>query len=142
MSEWGFSTRIDVRFRDCDPMGHVNNAVYNTYLEIARFGYWRAIFGAPQGGEPGFILARMECDYRAPALPGDTLEVRLRVDGIGRSSFTFVGQIVRPADGTLILESRAVLVMYDYARQRPVPVPDHVRQRIEAHAGREFPRPV
>jgi acyl-CoA thioester hydrolase len=142
MSTWDFTTRIDVRFRDCDPMGHVNNAVYNTYLEIARFGYWRALFGELSPTGTSFIVARMEVDYRAPAEPGDVLEVRLRVDAIGRSSFVVVGQIARPADARVIVDSRGVMVMYDYARNRSVAVPDDVRRQIEAHAGREFPRPA
>jgi acyl-CoA thioester hydrolase len=142
MSGWDFSTTVDVRFRDCDPLGHANNAVYNTYLEVARFQYWRALFGDVSPRGTGFIVARMEMDYRAPADPGDALDVRLRVDGIGRSSVVIAAQIVRPADARVILDSRGVMVMYDHARGVSVPVPDDVRQRIERHAGREFPRPA
>ena len=45
-----FSHTLEVRFRDCDPMGHVNNAVYLTYLEQARLAQWRALwnFGRPE----------------------------------------------------------------------------------------------
>lgn len=48
-----FSHRLDVRFRDCDPMGHVNNAVYLTYLEQARLALWRSLwgFGSPRSGD-------------------------------------------------------------------------------------------
>ena len=44
MTEHAFRVHcpVEVRFRDCDPMGHVNNAVYLTYLELARFAYWSA----------------------------------------------------------------------------------------------------
>ena len=76
-----FSHPIEVRFRDCDPMGHVNNAVYLTYLEQARFAHWRALWGftleALPAGAPGVILARAEVDYRKPARYGDMLEVRI-----------------------------------------------------------------
>src|SRR5204862_743006 len=82
-----FTHRLEVRFRDCDPMGHVNNAVYLTYLESARFAWWRSAFGPLGLKEHGFILARIEIDYRKPAVPGDRLLIRLRVDGVGRSSF-------------------------------------------------------
>jgi acyl-CoA thioesterase FadM len=34
-----FVHRLAVRFRDCDPMGHVNNAVYLTYLEQVMYDY-------------------------------------------------------------------------------------------------------
>src|SRR4029079_6062661 len=84
---WRFEHELEVRFRDCDPMGHVNNAVYLTYLESARFAWWRSAFGPLGLKEHGFIVARVEIDYRKPALPGDRLLIRLRVDTVGRSSF-------------------------------------------------------
>ena len=88
-----FIHRLEVRFRDCDPMGHANNAVYLTYLEQARFAHWRSLwgFGTPQlpPGLPGVILARVECDYRRPTKYGDTLEIRLTVAEIGRTSFRY-----------------------------------------------------
>jgi acyl-CoA thioester hydrolase len=84
---WRFEYELEVLFRDCDPLGHVNNAVYLTYLEAARFAWWRNTFGAQGLKEHGFIVARVEIDYRKAALPGDRLLVRLRVEDIGRSSF-------------------------------------------------------
>jgi acyl-CoA thioester hydrolase len=131
MSAYRFSKRIEVRFRDCDPMGHVNNAVYLTYLEVARFAYCHHVFASDDARGAGFILARVECDFRAAAVMGEELEVRLRVARMGRSSFDFEGDIIRVRDGALILESRAVLVMYDYSRSAPVPIPEAARRRIE-----------
>ena len=85
-----FIHRLEVRFRDCDPMGHVNNAVYLTYLEQSRFNHWRSLwgFGDPQTPPemPGVILARVEADYKRPARYGETLEIRLIVAEIGRTS--------------------------------------------------------
>jgi acyl-CoA thioesterase FadM len=66
---WRFEYELEVLFRDCDPMGHVNNAVYLTYLEAARFAWWRNAFGAQGLKEHGFIVARVEIDYRKAALP-------------------------------------------------------------------------
>ena len=131
MSAWDFTARVEVRFRDCDPMGHVNNAVYNTYLEVARFKYWRAVFGDLVRGGTSFIVARMEMDYRAPAEPGDELEVRLRVDGIGRSSFVIAAQIVRPSDGRVI---RLAGCDGDVRLRAPGVDPD-ARRRAPAHRG-------
>ena len=129
-----FRHRIEVRFRDCDPMGHVNNAVYLTYLEQARFAHWREIWGMdfenlPEG-TPGVILARAEIDYRAPAKYGDTLEVRVGLDRIGRTSFAYVYEVVDHA-GKLVAEARTVQVMYDYAASRPAPISPELRQQLE-----------
>jgi acyl-CoA thioester hydrolase len=125
-----FVHRLEVRFRDCDPMGHANNAVYLTYLEQTRFAHWRSLwgFGSPQlpPGMPGVILARVECDYKRPARYGDTIEIRMRVAEIGRTSFRYEYEIV-DAEGRTMLRAKTVQVMYDYAAEKPVPIPDDIR---------------
>jgi acyl-CoA thioester hydrolase len=129
-----FTHRLEVRFRDCDPLGHVNNAVYLTYLEQARFFHWRALWGFGLEGlpadEPGVILARAEIDYKRPARYGDVLEIRIDLERIGRTSFTYAYEILDGA-GHLVASARTVQVMYDYAAGRPVPVPDSVRAKLE-----------
>ena len=122
--------RLEVRFRDCDPFGHVNNAVFLTYLEQARFSHWRALwgFGTPQvaAGMPGVILARVECDYKRQATYGETLDVRLSVAELGRTSFKYDYEIM-DAHGRTVLTAKTVQVMFDYASQKPVPIPDDIR---------------
>ncbi len=132
-----FSHPIEVRFRDCDPMGHVNHAVYLSYLEQARFAFWRTVIGAKGIDETGFILARAECDYRSAATLGDPLEVRLRVTAIGRSSFTFEYDVVDTAHDRLVASARTVQVTYDYRAQKSVPIPDDLRGKLERAAGRD-----
>lgn len=128
-----FRHRLEVRFRDCDPMGHVNNAVYLTYLEQARFAHWRAVWGFDVEGlpenAPGVILARAEIDYRRPARYGDTLEVRISLDRIGRTSFTYTYDIV-DQDDRVVAEAKSVQVMYDYASGRPVPLSEEMRNKL------------
>ena len=126
-----FSHTLQVRFRDCDAMGHANNAVYLTYLEETRFAYWRALWGpdlrAPSA--PGIILARAEIDYRRPAQYGDVLDIRMSLDGIGRTSITASYEIV-DQEGRVVANAKSVLVTYDYKAGRPVPVSDDVRARL------------
>lgn len=125
-----FIHRLEVRFRDCDPMGHANNAVYLTYLEQTRFSHWRSLwgFGTPQlpPGRPGVILARVECDYKRPAKYGDTLEIRMTIAELGRTSFHYEYEIV-DQEGKTVLTAKTVQVMYDYAAEKPVPIPDDIR---------------
>jgi acyl-CoA thioester hydrolase len=125
-----FIHRLEVRFRDCDPMGHANNAVYLTYLEQARFSHWRSLwgFGTPQlpPGLPGVILARVECDYKRPAKYGDTLEIRMTIADLGRTSFHYEYEIV-DQEGKTVLTAKTVQVMYDYDAGKPVPIPDDIR---------------
>ena len=129
-----YSYPVEVRFRDCDPMGHVNNAVYLTYLEVARFAYWRDVCGGRNWGEIGFIMARIEFDYKAAVEQGDTVHVRLGITKIGRSSFDFEYELV-DQNGRLIGTARTVQVMYDYAAKKPSPVPDTFRQQVNEFEG-------
>lgn len=128
-----FRHQIEVRFRDCDPMGHVNNAVYLTYLEQARFAHWREIWGMNferlPVGTPGVILAHAEIDYRRPSKYGDRLEVRIGLDTVGRTSFAYSYEVV-DAEDRVVATARTVQVMYDYAAEQPVPMSDELRARL------------
>lgn len=125
-----YTHRIEVRFADCDPLGHVNHAVYLSYAEQARFGLWRKLWGfngetaRTAAGGAGLILARVECDYRAPATYGDLLEVRLALVSIGRTSFTYDYEIVDVATARVMAAARTVLVLYDYEGAKPVVIDD------------------
>src|SRR5499426_3698414 len=122
-TDYAYRHRLTVRFRDCDAMGHVNHAVYFTYLEQCRLTCWREVTGTPSP-HTRVIIARAECDYRAPARFGDELEVRLLVGDVGRSSFTLIYEIVQAASGQLVANGKTVMVSYDYGAERPVPLPD------------------
>jgi acyl-CoA thioester hydrolase len=137
-----FTYQLAVRFRDCDAMGHVNNAVYLTYLEEARFHHWRAtglakrtIDSAPApdavvpADVPGVILARVEIDYRRAAKYGDRLRINLGVAAIGRTSFTYEYEVLDES-GALVATARTVIVCFDYAAGKPVPVSEEVREAL------------
>jgi acyl-CoA thioester hydrolase len=128
---WRFEYELEVLFRDCDPMGHVNNAVYLTYLEAARFAWWRNTFGAQGLTEHGFIVARVEIDFRKPALPGDRLLVRLRVEDIGRSSFKVGYEILNARTRELVAEAKSVQVAFDYTQGKSVPIAVSLRAKLE-----------
>src|SRR6185295_5355757 len=131
--DFAYRHRLSVRFRDCDAMGHVNHAVYFTYLEQCRLTYWRELTGTPSP-HTRVIIARAECDYRAPAHFGDELEVRLNIEAIGRSSFTLVYEIVK-VGGPLIAGGKTVMVSYDYAAGRSMPLSPETRALLEQVKG-------
>lgn len=128
-----FQHAIEVRFRDCDPLGHVNNAAYLTYLEQARLFYWRSLWGFGLDGvnaKPGVIMARAEIDYRLPARYGQTLQVRIDLAAVGKTSFTYDYEIV-DEEQRVVASARTVQVMYDYDAGRPVPIPDEIRAKMQ-----------
>jgi acyl-CoA thioester hydrolase len=121
-----FLHRERVRFRDCDSMGHANNAVYSTYLEEARIGVL--------GGLAAFILARVEIDFRSELRAGEDVEIRSRCPRVGTKSFD-LEHVLTSGDGRVVAEARSVLVAYDYERGESVAVPDEVRRRLRAVDG-------
>ena len=128
---FAFRHRVEVRFRDCDPMGHVNHAVYFTYLEQCRFAFWHHVTGRRAGPGAGIILVRAECDYRAPAFVGEQLDVGVNVADIGRSSFTLNYEIVNAATNQQLAEAKTVLVAYDYSAAVSMPLTAETRAMLE-----------
>jgi acyl-CoA thioester hydrolase len=124
---------ITVRFRDIDAMGHVNNAVFFTYLETARVDYMRDVVFELEGRDltqVGLILAQISCQFQAPIFYGQLVEVGTRVVEMRNSSFIIEHRI--EADGQLAALAEAVVVHYDYHAGRSVRIPDEIRARVEA----------
>lgn len=131
---------IAPRFRDTDAMGHINNAVYVTYLEVARQVYWARLDRDPDYRRVPFILANVHIDFRAEALVNEVLEVGIRLAWIGTRSFGFGYEIWEKTTGRTVVEATTVQVCYDYAARCTLPVPDDLRRRAEAFEGRSLER--
>lgn len=134
--EFTVTCEIRPRFRDTDAMGHINNAVHVTYLEVARVEYWRRLAGRLESGRVPFILAQVRVDYRSEALVDETFLVGIRCDWIGTKSFGFTYEIREQRSRRLVAEATSVQVCYDYAARRSMPVPEDLRRRMEALEGR------
>ena len=120
LSDFPFVVRERVRLRDIDAFGHVNNAVYSTYLEQARLdalGELRSV-----------ILARVEIDFRAEIRLGDEVEVHSRCSRIGTKSFDLEHEI-RVGD-RVAAEAKSVLVGIDYEARRSAPLTDELKERL------------
>ena len=137
MNDFRLEVPIDIRFRDIDSFGHVNNAVYFTYCEIARTVYGAKLFGPRHLRTEAFIMAHAELDYRSQAGEGDEVVVGIRVLSIGQSSFEFEYRIVEQRSQRLIAEGRSVQVTFDYRTNQKVPLPESVKDRILSFEGVE-----
>src|SRR5947209_4061766 len=111
---WAYTLAVEVNLRDLDALGHVNNAVYVTWLETARNRWVFGLTGKTRPDEFDFILARTVIDYRAPASFLDALGVSLRPVRVGRSSWELAYEIRDARDGRLLVEATSVLLSYDY----------------------------
>jgi acyl-CoA thioester hydrolase len=125
-----FVHRETVRFRDVDVMGHVNNAVFLTYMESARAAFLIELGAASGIDNLGIIVARIEIDFRAPISFGEDVEIGVRASRFGSKSFDLVYEL--RASGRLAAEAKSVCVGYDYGTGETVAIPDAWRERLAA----------
>ena len=132
-----FHTTIEVRFRDLDPLGHVNNAVYLTYFEIARSGYFNAVHGRPfTVDDIGVVVAEARVRYRSPAFYGERLRAEVATVALRSRSFELRYRLSDDESGRLIAEGGTVQVAYDQRARRTAVFSPAWRQEIEAFEGR------
>jgi len=139
---WTIVAPLRPRFRDTDAMGHINNAVYVTYLEVARQEYWREFKQDDNYRVVPFILAHVDIDFRSEALMHETLELCIRCSHVGTRSFGFDYAIRTAKSQRLVVEARTVQVFYDYEKKTSMPCPPEMRARLEAFEGRSLTREV
>jgi acyl-CoA thioester hydrolase len=125
-----FVHRERVRFRDLDALGHVNNAVFLTYIESARIAYLLDLGVASGVEDLGIIVARIEIDFRSPVGLGEDVEIRVQASRFGTKSFDLDHEL--RAGGRLVAEARTVCVGYDYGNGETVPIPEAWRERLAA----------
>ncbi len=124
-----FSTPIKIRFRDLDAFNHVNNAVYFTYMEMARVEYTTHLGLRPSDmPRPFFILASASCQYKVPIRLNMALSLKVRVSRLGNSSFDMEYHFVDEATGQLLATGHTTQVIYDYTESHSVPMPDDWRR--------------
>lgn len=134
---------------DTDGLGHVNNATYLSYFEMARAGYHAAMTGHPFGTGPDaasltFVIAEAHIAYRAPAFFGEPLACECRVSWASRSAFGLEYRVLSDggpiAPARLIADGSTVQVMYDLTADRVTRVSADLLARMEAFEGRPVPR--
>jgi acyl-CoA thioester hydrolase len=146
--EFRYRHPIEVRFNDTDALGHINNAVYLTYFEAARAGYYERLIGRPFGTGEGaelhtFLIAEATVHFRQPGFFGEPVVVECRVPWASRSSFGLeyrvqaTGSDAAPA--RLLADGTTVQVMFDLKAARVTRIPADLRRRFGEFEGRPIP---
>ena len=118
-----------VIFRDLDPFGHVNNAVYFTYFEWGRALVWWQYTGNPGPREIGFIVAHASCDFRIQ-LGLEPILICTRIGEMRTTSMDFLCEI-RKLDGNEVAAAgKVTVVLYDWARQSKIAITDELRRKV------------
>ena len=162
---------VQIRFRDLDPLAHVNNTVYFTYFEEARSYYfdhleawlneWPSreehqevesivshpplnprIQTRPSGSHYGLLVKEISCTFTLPLIRSDRVEVGVRVMHVGRTSFIMEHQIRDVNERERVFATgKSVMVWCNYRTGRPHPIPPSLRFAFEQMEKRKFPQP-
>lgn len=127
---WPFVVEHKVPWHELDAAGHVNNAVYLSYFEMARTQAYMAVRGGSRWQDLDIILARTEIDYRSPAFFHEVLRILVWPGRVGASSFDLRYEVREKESGRLVAEGTSVQVCFDYARNAKKPVPPEVRAAL------------
>ncbi len=137
--DFKFKMDINMRWSDMDELGHVNNAVFLTYLEEGRTHYLaKAIDWNWQ--EEGLILARVEMDFKKPLFYKDKAVLYTRCTRLGNTSFDLEAVIMNvsnPEFPTLVAHAKTIQVCYDYQSNEPMMISDGLRKRFADFEGWE-----
>jgi acyl-CoA thioester hydrolase len=125
------STEIEVRFADLDAYGHVNNAVFFTYLETARVKLFRERFAELMQTGLFFLVVEASCRYRRAIELNDRVLIDISVENLGRSSFT-LAYLLHNGEGREFAEARTVMVCFDQKRGKAIALPDDFRADLNA----------
>jgi acyl-CoA thioester hydrolase len=139
---------IQIRWRDLDPLGHVNNAVFITYFEFARLAYGRELLGPDAKIDPDtmlpvdlqFILAEVKCQYRSPVTLQDRPIIETWVSQVGRKSFVLEYRMTDERTGRLLAEGCSTQVWYDYQTGMSQVVPEKIIGLVETMQGGKVQR--
>lgn len=113
-----YTAPVEVRFNDIDGMGHVNNALYLTYLEHCRMRFFTQVAGSTSERDFPFILAHAALDYKSPMRINAKPQVKMWTSRIGGKSWDFDYEIKDTQSGVLYATGKTVQVAYDYQLEK------------------------
>ncbi len=122
-----FVTRLRVRYHEMDALGHVNNAVYQHYLEQAAIEHSEHLgFTLDHYKELGgvYVMRRIEMDYLRPAFAGDTLEVTTWVEKMRGPRAIRRYEIRRQGEEDVLVKAEATWVWVNSTTMRPQAIPE------------------
>ena len=128
---------LPIIWGDMDAFQHVNNTVHLRWLESSRIRYieMAGMRDLMEAHKIGPILAAIHCDYKRQLRYPGNVDVGSRVTRVGRSSMTVTHRIVNQETSEIAAEGESTVVIFDFEKQRPVRMPQDVRDAIEKFQG-------
>jgi acyl-CoA thioester hydrolase len=140
LADFPVAVRLPIQWGDQDGFGHVNNTVCIRWFESARVAYLDAggLDHLMSGSKLGPILAAINCNYRKQLGYPDIVHVGARVSRLGRSSMTMQHAVYSEKLQAIAADGDSVVVVFDYDLQRPVRIPEEIRQAMERLEGKKL----
>jgi acyl-CoA thioester hydrolase len=123
--------RMPIRWGDMDAMGHLNNTVYFRFMEQARISWFEALVPDTEAWQTtGIVIVNASCNYKRPITYPGTVEIRVLVGAPGGSSVPTYYELRVDADPAPYADGAAVVVFVDMKKQKPVRIPESIRERL------------
>lgn len=131
LDSFKYKTQIETRFSDFDMMGHVNNATYFTYMEVARAKYWKTAINW-DWKKTGVVIAKASLDYIKPIFIEDKINMYVKTSRIGKTSFDLEYLLVKTINGKEVICSKGttVCVAFDYQTKQASAIPENERLKM------------
>lgn len=128
-----FTRSVQVRFSECDGLGHVNHANYFNYMEDARIDVFQLFHPSLSLEDWNLIVASARCDFLAQVTYAEQLTVHTWFSRVGNSSFT-VDHAITNASGQFVARGQATLILFDYEVGKAMPISAELRQQVAEHS--------
>lgn len=134
LADFATVTKLPIQWGDQDAFGHVNNTVPIRWFESARVAYLQRseLVGWMTPGGIGPILVSISCNYRKQLRFPDNVFVTARVAKVGRTSFVIEHSVFSESQNSICADGCSTVVLFNYATQRPIRIPDEIRAKILA----------
>ncbi|MGE8205973.1 acyl-CoA thioesterase [Heyndrickxia sp. NPDC080065] len=127
-----FNTEMIVRFKECDSLGHVNNATYLTYFEEARSEIFQIFNPNLSISSWNLIVASTQCDYIREMVYAQNFTVYTWISRIGQSSFD-VEHAIKDEHQNWVARGKVVLAGFDFKHRKTVPLTKEIQNRLLKH---------
>lgn len=139
MNEFRHNIALQMRFNDIDMLGHLNNSVYLTFLDLAKARYFAAVNGSDVNiSKIGIVIVNININFCAPTFFNEQIEAQTAVTAIGDKSLTMEQRIVRVTDGQVKCSCRTILAGFDPATNTSEPIAEEWVEKLERFEGRKL----
>lgn len=130
---------LQMRFNDIDMLGHLNNSVYFTFMDLAKTRYFQAVLGDNlKWGEIGVVIVNVNCDFCMPTFFDDKIEVETAVVAIGEKSLTLEQRVYSTDDQRVRCRCRTIMSGFNAKTLKSEPITAEWREALENYEGKKF----